>query len=303
MKTALDSYVIRGVTHNIPFLRAILDSNRFVSGNTTTKFIPEEYPNGFKGTELTEAETQRLISGAVIIHAAHLLRSASIHNTLHSFADNKANLFRDALRHLFITVSGRTYLVQVHVSSNGRYQLAIQPATNTTSVPSPPPPNDLYDPVVPNPDKLPFNVDLEISSLYKLGDLLTRVSVQDNKRQGSFLSVFQLIDAKPFHYHVQYHGTIFDLTVLTPRERQLLSLMPIQEKRDTSRMVMSPMPGAVVSVSVKPGDSVVQGQEVCVVEAMKMQNSLKAPRDGVIQAVHVKKGDTVATDQVLMEFN
>jgi len=73
-------------------------------------------------------------------------------------------------------------------------------------------------------------------------------------------------------------------------------------KIDTTRSILSPMPGAVVSVSVKPGDSVVDGQELCIIEAMKMQNILKSEREGVIKSVRVKAGDSVAVDQLLIEF-
>jgi len=62
------------------------------------------------------------------------------------------------------------------------------------------------------------------------------------------------------------------------------------------------MPGAVVSVAVQPGDTVVDGQELCIIEAMKMQNILKSEREGVIKSVNVKSGDSVAVDELLIEF-
>ena len=73
-------------------------------------------------------------------------------------------------------------------------------------------------------------------------------------------------------------------------------------KIDTTRSILSPMPGAVVSVSVQPGDIVVDGQELCIIEAMKMQNILKSEREGVIKSVNVKAGDSVAVDELLIEF-
>ena len=73
-------------------------------------------------------------------------------------------------------------------------------------------------------------------------------------------------------------------------------------KIDTTRSILSPMPGAVVSVSVSPGDTVVDGQELCIIEAMKMQNILKSEREGVIKSVNVKAGDSVAVDELLIEF-
>ena len=73
-------------------------------------------------------------------------------------------------------------------------------------------------------------------------------------------------------------------------------------KIDTTRSILSPMPGAVVSVSVSPGDLVVDGQELCIIEAMKMQNILKSERQGTIKSVNVKAGDSVAVDELLIEF-
>ena len=73
-------------------------------------------------------------------------------------------------------------------------------------------------------------------------------------------------------------------------------------KIDTTKSILSPMPGAVVSVAVQPGDTVVDGQELCIIEAMKMQNILKSERDGVIKSVNVKAGDSVAVDELLIEF-
>ena len=78
--------------------------------------------------------------------------------------------------------------------------------------------------------------------------------------------------------------------------------MPLVQSIDTSKMIMSPMPGVIYSINVKVGDEVVPGQEVCIVEAMKMQNALRTETAGKVKAVHVKKGQTVNGDQVLIEF-
>jgi len=73
-------------------------------------------------------------------------------------------------------------------------------------------------------------------------------------------------------------------------------------KIDSAKMIMSPMPGAVVSVNVAAGDTVVDGQELCILEAMKMQNVIKAEKNGVIKSVKVKAGDSVTVDELLIEF-
>lgn len=73
-------------------------------------------------------------------------------------------------------------------------------------------------------------------------------------------------------------------------------------KVDHSKSILSPMPGAVVSIDVEVGQTVVDGQDLCVIEAMKMQNILKSERDGKIKSIKVKAGDSVAVDELLIEF-
>jgi len=283
MRKALDSYVIRGVTHNIPFLRAILDVPRFLEGNTTTKFISEVYPNGFTGTELTAPMKQRLLAGSVVIHAAALARNASISGALGSFKANAEKMIKEQISKLQVGFAGSKFEVSVEGVENGKLKVFITPIDGAAGTAS----------------GAPEVVTVE--SDYQSGDILTNCSI--TMADGSkHTSVFQLMKREPNTYHIIYHGTTFPVEILTPRSAALKTHMPIRVKADTHHLITSPMPGAVVSVNVKPGDKVLLGQEVCVVEAMKMQNSLKSPRDGVIKAVKVKKGDTVSTDETLMEF-
>jgi len=85
-------------------------------------------------------------------------------------------------------------------------------------------------------------------------------------------------------------------------QSQYKHIMPEPTKLDTAKSIISPMPGAVVQVFVNPGDSVVDGQQLCVIEAMKMQNIIKAERDGVVRQVNVKEGQSVAVDELLIQF-
>ncbi|KAJ2357405.1 hypothetical protein H4S01_006498, partial [Coemansia sp. RSA 2610] len=110
------------------------------------------------------------------------------------------------------------------------------------------------------------------------------------------------LDPLPLGFRVQFMGTKFDIDVLLPRHRELLRFMKEKEHLDTSKLVLSPMPGTIVSVAIAPGDVVAEGAEVAVVEAMKMQNVLRAPRAGTIKAVHVQPGATVGGDDILIEL-
>jgi propionyl-CoA carboxylase alpha chain len=90
--------------------------------------------------------------------------------------------------------------------------------------------------------------------------------------------------------------------LLTPHAAELYARLPERAPADTSRLVMSPMPGLVVSVDVAPGQEVKEGETLAVIEAMKMQNIIKAERDGLVKTVGAKAGDSVAADDVLVEF-
>jgi len=101
---------------------------------------------------------------------------------------------------------------------------------------------------------------------------------------------------------IRHRATTLHVLVLTPRSAELHEKLPPKKAADTSKMVLSPMPGLVVSIDVATGQQVRAGEVVAVLEAMKMQNILRAERDGVIKAVNVKSGDSVAADEVLVEF-
>ncbi len=101
---------------------------------------------------------------------------------------------------------------------------------------------------------------------------------------------------------IRHRATTLRVLVLSPRSAELHQKLPPKKAADTSKMVLSPMPGLVVSVDVTEGQSVRTGEVVAVLEAMKMQNILRAERDGVVKAVSVKSGDSVAADEVLVEF-
>ncbi|KAG5870020.1 Propionyl-CoA carboxylase alpha chain, partial [Gonioctena quinquepunctata] len=104
------------------------------------------------------------------------------------------------------------------------------------------------------------------------------------------------------YYHIIYRGTIFKLYILSQRSADYLHLMPEKIKFDISKQVRSPMPGLVKSVACNVGDEVAEGQELCIIEAMKMQNSMVAQTSGKIRCINIHPGDTVGDDDVLIEL-
>lgn len=119
---------------------------------------------------------------------------------------------------------------------------------------------------------------------------------------GNEKGILQVISKTPTGFILQYMGTRFDVKVLTPSIKHLSKYMPVKPKQDFSKFLMSPMPGAVISVAVKVGDKILPNQELCVIEAMKMQNLLRAQGEGIVKKVNCKVGDVVPGEFKLIEF-
>jgi propionyl-CoA carboxylase alpha chain len=103
-------------------------------------------------------------------------------------------------------------------------------------------------------------------------------------------------------YHLTYQGVEVAVRVFTERETELMAKMPVKERPDTSKFLLCPMPGLVVSLNVSEGQEVAAGEALCVVEAMKMENVLKAERDATVAKILAKPGDSLNVDAVILEF-
>ena len=110
------------------------------------------------------------------------------------------------------------------------------------------------------------------------------------------------VEPAPEGFKIRHRACTAKVLVLTPRIAELHEKLPPKKAADTSKMVLSPMPGLVVTLDVVVGQQVRSGEAVAVIEAMKMQNIIRAERDGVVKAVNAKAGDSVAADEVLVEF-
>lgn len=270
MKRALDSYVIRGVTNNAAFLRAVMEHPRYNEGSLSTKFIAEEWPNGFHGYILTEQQETDLVAAVSALHLARVRRDASVEGKVASYkAPTQLDLVVTIPAHAGTKEAKEAKEVPVKVQyvNDGTVELTFNGETLTVQH------NWAVDTPV-------FNGTVDGREV-----------------------VVQLF-AKPvaLKYRFLYFGTQFEIGVYTPRERELARLMPAPQVMDTVNFLRSPMPGSVISVNVKVGDKVVLGQELAVVEAMKMQNVLRSARDGIVKAVKVTPGKQVAVDEVLIEF-
>ncbi|XP_056110300.1 propionyl-CoA carboxylase alpha chain, mitochondrial [Rhinichthys klamathensis goyatoka] len=262
MENALDNYVIRGVTHNIPLLREIIVHPRFVSGDISTKFLPEVYPDGFKGHMLTAGERRELLATAAALYVAAQLRSQK---------------FLGDLRVSSVPVESRVWELCVELDKDV-HMLGVSRSGNN------------------------YNVEMdgekvEVSGQWNLASALLPITINGKHR-----TLQCLLRTAAGEITLQYLGTSFKLRVLSNLAASLSKHMPEKVPEDTSSILRSPMPGSVVAVSVKPGDRVAEGQEICVIEAMKMQNSMTAAKAAKVKSVHCKAGDTVGEGDLLVEL-
>ncbi|KAL3846572.1 hypothetical protein ACJMK2_017549 [Sinanodonta woodiana] len=262
MVKALDSYIIKGVTHNIPLLRDVVTEERFVKGNITTKYLQEVFKEGFKGKQLSSGETNELAALAAAVYCKDQLQSRTFKN------QNRVPLTSNLPLKwtLDITIADQHLKVKV-AKTPGKYEIDV------------------------NGTKISINDGLNFSSP------LIDANVNGESR------LFQLTKRLGGgQYKLRYFGTVFQVSIMDEYAAEMKKLMPEKVVMDTSTMVLAPMPGMLKSVSVEAGQSVSEGQEVAVLEAMKMQNSLVAAKTGKVKAVHFKTGTTVDEGDVLVEL-
>uniref|UniRef100_A0A8C4PZZ1 Methylcrotonoyl-CoA carboxylase subunit alpha, mitochondrial n=2 Tax=Eptatretus burgeri TaxID=7764 RepID=A0A8C4PZZ1_EPTBU len=262
MLHALDSYVIRGVTHNVSLLREVIASERFASGQLSTAFLAEEYPDGFHGHHLTVEESEELVAVAAALEASFLRRA----RTIKSQGRPSLPMSFEPIE-LWVHLGDSKYEVKVTVKDEKTHVVAI---------------GDHEVEVFGQIDLSSSLLSLEVARIKRL--------IQPLCRDGTGRLTLQFL------------GTAYELRVLSPAVARLLPLMPEPLTVDLSRQLLSPMPGTVVSFAVAVGDNVVSGQEVCVIEAMKMQNSLVSTRSGKVKTVNFKPGSTVGEGDLLVEI-
>ncbi|XP_029460363.1 propionyl-CoA carboxylase alpha chain, mitochondrial isoform X2 [Rhinatrema bivittatum] len=262
MEEALDNYVIRGVTHNISLLREVIINPHFISGDITTKFLPDMYPDGFKGHSLTDPEKRDLLAIAASLYVAVLMRSQR-------FLENpRVPIAKSSMKN--IELSGRL---------NGQeHSITVSITGSIFSV---------------EVDGMKLNV----ASEWNLASPLFSVTVD-----GTVRTIQCLHRDAAGNLSIQFLGTVYKLQILTKLATELSKYMLEKVAEDTSSILRSPMPGTVVAVSVKPGDVVSEGQEICVIEAMKMQNSMSAAKTAKVKSVHCTAGETVGEGDILVEL-
>jgi len=262
---ALDAFYIDGIEHNIPFLSALMQHPRWRAGNLSTGFIAEEYPDGFHHREPEGEERDILAAVAAWIDHINNIRRRHISGQL----PHAVGLRLGAAR---IVKLGK---FEQHVVLAGDYK-------NGTTV--------TFTDAEGNPQKT-----VEFETKWWFGK-----PIWHGKVDGKEVSV--QVRVIPNGFDLSYNGVRTKAHVYTTREADLIALMPEKKAADTSKKLLCPMPGLVVSISVEEGQEVKEGEQLAIVEAMKMQNVLKAERDVTVTKLRAKPGDSLAVDAVIMEF-
>ncbi|MFN3313349.1 MAG: acetyl-CoA carboxylase biotin carboxylase subunit [Hyphomonas sp.] len=256
---ALDRFQIEGIQDNIPFIAAVVDEKRFRSGNITTAYIKDEFPDGFQGTEPTPEQVTFLIASAAYVHVFFSRRAAATSGQI-------ALAPAEARREWVVILGDTHHPVTIDLGENGDAQITINGGKPHSLVTGWQPGQHLVEGVL---DGQPFAV--------KFAD----------RTEG---------------YMVRHRGVALRALVCTPYVAGLHKRLPEKPKADTSKLVISPMPGLVVSMDVTLGQEVQEGEAVCIVEAMKMQNIIRAGATGTVKAINVKAGESVAADEIMVEF-
>ena len=258
MRNALDSFEVEGIGHNLPFLVAVMDHDRFVSGNITTAFIAEEYPDGFQGVTLGADALRDVASACAAMNRVAEIRRTRISGTL----DNHERQVGD---HWNVSLQRESLDVVLAADKQG------------TTV------------------KFEDGAEIRVTGDWTPGHALAHMQVNGKPL---VLKVGKISGG----FRIRTRGADLKVNVRTPRQAELARLMPEKLPPDTSKMLLCPMPGLIVKVNVSEGDEVQEGQALCTVEAMKMENILRAERKGKVSKINAGPGDSLAVDDVIMEF-
>ncbi|WP_417724004.1 acetyl-CoA carboxylase biotin carboxylase subunit [Salipiger sp.] len=258
MRNALDSFEVEGIGHNLPFLAAVMDHERFVSGNITTAFIAEEYPEGFQGVTLSDETLRDIAAACAAMNRVAEIRRARISGTLDNHERKVGVEWNVALQ-------GASHDMRIAADKQG--------ATVTFS----------------------DGTEVRVNGDWTPGQSLAHMTVNGKPL---VLKVGKISGG----FRIRSRGADLKVHVRTPRQAELARLMPEKLPPDTSRLLLCPMPGLIVKMNVAEGDEVQEGQALCTVEAMKMENILRAERKGVVKKINAAPGESLAVDDVIMEF-
>ena len=269
MRDALNSFVIRGISSNIPFQAALLAHPKFMAGDFNTGFIAEHYGRGFSSSDVAHDDPLFLVALAAFVRRKARERAAGISGQVPGHEVN----FRPDLVVVVLDGQGGKVHHGVHIEE--------------------------FERILGKADVVVEGRHFAIESSTKLGEVLMRGTCNGK----AFTAQVERGSAKnPLAIRVAHDGAQIEALVLLPRAAELLALMPHKAPPDLSRFLLSPMPGLLVDVVVTPGQKVLAGEKLAVIEAMKMENILLATQDGTVSQLLANKGESLAVDQPILSF-
>ena len=258
MRIALDRFEVEGIGHNLPFLSAVMDHKKFVSGNITTAFIAEEFSEGFSGVDLNNDKIKHLAACAAAMNRVAEIRRTKVSGRM----DNHERRVGDDW---VVQIDGKVFPVFVSADTAG---------ANV---------------------KFEDGTSIRVSGDWQPGKKLANMSANDNKL---IIKIGKLTGG----FRMRTRGADLRVLVRTPRQAELSKYMREKIPPDTSKLLLCPMPGLIVKIDVEVGQEVQEGQPLCTVEAMKMENILRAERKGLVAKINSNVGDSLAVDDVILEF-
>ncbi|MCC2096734.1 MAG: acetyl/propionyl-CoA carboxylase subunit alpha, partial [Hyphomicrobiales bacterium] len=259
---ALDEFVIDGIRHNIPFLSALMLHPRWREGALSTGFIAEEFPDGFDAAEGADKEMVHILV-AVAAAVDHVLNERKRQISGQMDTQRLVTFQRER------SVIAGGERIDVRVDDSGD-ELLIRFDDGSDHV-------------------------HHVATDWRPGQVLWQGGIDGDPvsvQVRPILNGFVLSQA----------GVRLEARVFTRREAELAALMPVKQSADTSKKLLCPMPGLVRAIQVAEGQDVKAGEPLCIVEAMKMENVLRAERDGTVKTIHAAEGDSLPVDAVIMEF-
>ncbi len=257
MRGALDAFVIRGISSNVPFQAALMQHPRFVSGDFNTGFIAEHFPKGFGADTGTDWDPAHMVVAGAAIFYQYDRRNATISGQLqgHEFTPPTEVVVVIGLAHhpvsLCLTEGGCDVIFR----------------------------EQLY----------------KVRTEWSCGEPIFRGSIDG-------APICMQLDRQGLKYRLTHAGRQVDVMVLSRRAAEMQALMPVKVAADTSKFLLAPMPGLLTEVSVSIGQEVKAGDKLAVIEAMKMENVMRAERDGVVGEILAKAGESLAVDQAIVKF-
>ncbi|MEP3629571.1 MAG: acetyl/propionyl/methylcrotonyl-CoA carboxylase subunit alpha [Hyphomicrobiales bacterium] len=263
MSEALDQFIVEGIQHNVPFLSALMAHPKWMSGDISTNFIAAEYPEGFEGVDADDVTQEAFVAATLAIGLLQRVRTDNLGNRLRPH--------NGALNPNWVAMLGRDAHPVILAGFEQDEDTIIE------------------------------------AVLYEGEDPITIVT---NWEAGEKLFTAQ-IDGRIVNLQVNQTGSVIELSqrgstvkarLMRPQDAALMGHMPIKLPPDTSKLLLCPMPGLVVSIVVEEGQTVQAGETLASVEAMKMENVLRAEQDVVISKINAEVGESLAVDAVIMEF-